>query len=465
MPDNITLDSGSGGETLATDLISGVQHQRVKVQHGADGSATDVSAASPMPTRLGDGTDQIVVSAAGALLVDIGSAIPAGTNAIGKLAANSGVDIGDVDVTSIIPGSGATNLGKAEDAIHASGDVGVMMLGVRRAADTPTSGSDGDYEPLKLSADGHLKCEIFTGGDTFAISAASLPLPSGAATNAAQLADGHNVTIDNGTGGAAVNIQDGGNAITVDWAGTAPPIGAGVEATALRVTLATDSTGVLSVDDNGSSLTVDNADITTIAGAVVSGQMQVDIVADGAGLALAANQLADGHNVTIDNASVPVAGAVAHDAAASGGNPVLGGLEARTTTPAAVADADLVRAQADDQGRQVVILNAPRELVTQNRLAIVNTNETTIIAQLASTFRDLTHLTLSNEDTVDVRVDIRDDTGGTVVFSVFLAANGGGAVMDFSTPWKQTAINDNWTAQLSTGTGPVYVMIQTVDRL
>lgn len=45
---------------------------------------------------------------------------------------------------------------------------------------------------------------------------------------------------------------------TVDWAGTAPPIGAGVEATALRVTVATDSTGVLSIDDNGGSLTVDN---------------------------------------------------------------------------------------------------------------------------------------------------------------------------------------------------------------
>ena len=54
-----------------------------------------------------------------------------------------------------------------------------------------------------------------------------------------------------------VGINDSGNAITVDWAGTAPPIGAGLEATALRVTVATDSTGVLSVDDNSGSLTVD----------------------------------------------------------------------------------------------------------------------------------------------------------------------------------------------------------------
>ena len=55
---------------------------------------------------------------------DTGSVVlAAGTVAIGKLAANDGVDIGDVDVTSIIPGTGATNLGKAEDSPHASGDV------------------------------------------------------------------------------------------------------------------------------------------------------------------------------------------------------------------------------------------------------------------------------------------------------------------------------------------------------
>ena len=39
--------------------------------------------------------------------VDVVGSLPAGTNAIGKLAANSGVDIGDVDVTSIAAGTNA----------------------------------------------------------------------------------------------------------------------------------------------------------------------------------------------------------------------------------------------------------------------------------------------------------------------------------------------------------------------
>lgn len=97
------------------------------------------------------------VNASGALYVEVSSALPAGSNAIGKLAANSGVDIGDVDVTSIVPGTAATNLGKAEDAQHASGDTGVMALAVRD--DDPVaavSGTAGDYEPLHTDARGVL---------------------------------------------------------------------------------------------------------------------------------------------------------------------------------------------------------------------------------------------------------------------------------------------------------------------
>ena len=85
-------------------------------------------------------------------------ALPAGTNAIGKLAPNSGVDIGDVDVTSVVPGTGATNLGKAEDGGHTSGDVGVMSLGVRSdtLADQEFAGADLDYSPLATDSTSRL---------------------------------------------------------------------------------------------------------------------------------------------------------------------------------------------------------------------------------------------------------------------------------------------------------------------
>lgn len=50
MVDNTTLNAGSGGDVIATDDIAGVKHQRVKIEHGADGSATDVSNSTPLPT-------------------------------------------------------------------------------------------------------------------------------------------------------------------------------------------------------------------------------------------------------------------------------------------------------------------------------------------------------------------------------------------------------------------------------
>lgn len=48
MADNI---SQAGANTVATDDIGGVHYQRTKVTWGADGTATDVTAATPLPVR------------------------------------------------------------------------------------------------------------------------------------------------------------------------------------------------------------------------------------------------------------------------------------------------------------------------------------------------------------------------------------------------------------------------------
>lgn len=54
MADNVQLNiPTTSGARIASDDIGGVQHQRVKVQFGADGTATDVSAADPLPVATG----------------------------------------------------------------------------------------------------------------------------------------------------------------------------------------------------------------------------------------------------------------------------------------------------------------------------------------------------------------------------------------------------------------------------
>lgn len=63
---------------------------------------------------------------------------------------------GTASITSIVPGTGATNLGKAEDAGHNDGDTGVMALGVRQNVATSLSGANADYTPLIVDSNGAL---------------------------------------------------------------------------------------------------------------------------------------------------------------------------------------------------------------------------------------------------------------------------------------------------------------------
>lgn len=102
----------------------------------------------------------------------IDAALPAGTNAIGKLSANGGVVIGDVNVvntptvsatvTSQVPGTGATNLGKAAGGTFVASDTGVLGLCVRHDTSTTGLGADGTYNACALSSLG----EVYTAANT-----------------------------------------------------------------------------------------------------------------------------------------------------------------------------------------------------------------------------------------------------------------------------------------------------------
>jgi len=64
---------------------------------------------------------------------------------------------GQVKIVQVIPGYGASDLGKREDDPHNSLDVGVMALAVR--ADSPATtyaGAEGDYSPIAVSRYGQV---------------------------------------------------------------------------------------------------------------------------------------------------------------------------------------------------------------------------------------------------------------------------------------------------------------------
>ena len=54
------------------------------------------------------------------------------------------------------PGTGATALGKAEDAVHASGDTGIEILSKRTDTAASSAGTDGDYATVNTDSLGHV---------------------------------------------------------------------------------------------------------------------------------------------------------------------------------------------------------------------------------------------------------------------------------------------------------------------
>jgi len=166
------LKTDSSGElqvdvlSMPTTTVTGT----VAATQSGTWNVTNVSGTVSLPT--GASTEATLstlngkVTACNTGAVTISAALPAGTNAIGKLSANSGVDIGDVDITSIVPGTSATSLGKAEDAAHTTGDTGVMLLAVRNDSAATFAGTTGDYSAIAVNSVGAVQINIDAGSQT-----------------------------------------------------------------------------------------------------------------------------------------------------------------------------------------------------------------------------------------------------------------------------------------------------------
>lgn len=200
--DEVTYSGDTGRHIAPTSLV---------VISGAEGSKT----ATPVPAGGGVEANTLRVTIAsdstGLVSVDDngGSLTVDGTVAVSGTVTVATHDVGSI-TTAVVPGTAATNLGKAEDAAHASGDVGVMALAVRQTSPANLSGAAGDYEPLQVNA-----------GRLWASATIDAALPAG--TN---------------------NIGD------VDVLTVPAPLsttGNGTAATALRVTMASDSTGIVAI--------------------------------------------------------------------------------------------------------------------------------------------------------------------------------------------------------------------------
>jgi hypothetical protein len=305
-----TLRSVSSVKPLPVNIISGAGSGGTASDDDADFTAGSTAGTPAMgvyessPTSVTDGDLGIAGITAQRRLktsATIDASLPSGTNAIGKLSANSGVDIGDVDVISSALPTGASTAANQTTIIgHVDGIEGLlttidadtsamatslgtldnaiagneMQVDVLTMPTTTVTATDLDIRNLtnvdvvtaELSAVDNAVLDTIAAKD-FATQTTL------AAMNAKMVSgtDIGDVTINNSTGAAAVNIQDGGNTITVDGSLTVD-LGANNDVTVTNATAA-------NLNCTEASASAIKTAVETIDNAISGSEMQVDVVA------------------------------------------------------------------------------------------------------------------------------------------------------------------------------------------
>jgi len=310
MADNTVLNAGTGGDTMSTDDIAGIKVQRVKVQFGVDGVATDVAAGTPLPTQ-----DQAQLLDNAAFVDGTSKVMPMGF-AFDEVAGTALTE-NDIGAARINANRGQVLV--LEDGVTRARYATVTAtnaLKVDGSAVTQPTQDAGELVDNAGYTDGTSK--VLPAGYIYDEIAGTALTENDVAAARINVNRGQVGVIEDGATRARYATVTAANALKTDGSAVTQPVsiaagsisvvGTGVEATAQRVTIASDSTGVLTVKQ-----------------------------------ATAANL----------NATVIAAGDVAH-AGADAGNPVKFGMKALSALPAAVATTQRANAIGDLYGRQLI---------------------------------------------------------------------------------------------------------------
>lgn len=470
MADNLELNAGSGGATLATDDVSSVHFQKIKIDVGADGVSAALSNSNPIPVSDAGGSLTVdnggtfavqaaqsgawnVTNVSGTVSLPTGASTAAKQPALGtagtasadvitiqgvasmtavQVADNGGsltVDNGGtfaVQASSVIPGTGATNLGKAEDAAHTSGDVGVMALFVRQDSQADF-GADGDYVPGSIDGDGALRVAIVSGagsGGTAAADDADFTDGTTQGTPAMGVYESTPTTVTDGDLGVVGITENRELKVSVT--------SGGVDGKLIDSVAGAADEGIVSLvvrDDALATLTPADGDYTT-------GRVN----ARGAQWVCLDSTAAQTVTLAAGTATNEVVGDAAHGAAVAG-NPVLVGLEGRSTAPTAVDDGDVVRVLASLLGKQVVLPYAipANSWSYASPAAVTDTADDEAKGASGAGIRNyVTGVQVFNgHDTTGTEVVIKD--GSTVIWRGWAEQTGGGCSAKFDPPLRGTA--------------------------
>lgn len=360
-------------------------------------------------------------------------ATPTGTVAMGKNSSN-------VLSALSLDSSGNLNVNVVAGGGSGGGNAAASATGAAVPASADYSGWNSGGNLVGTSLTTALPVQPGTGATfpvsgtfwqaTQPVSAASLPLPSGAATEAtlsafnAKFAGLGQTTM---AGSSPVVIASNQSAIPVTgtfWQATQP------------VSMATAP--------------------ALVASSAIIGKVGIDQTTAGTTNAVSLAQIGATTVVTGGVNGTLAVGGVTAAAATATGNPVRVGAIARTTNPTAVTDGQVSNVMTDKVGRMVVVQGHARDLVGKQATTITSsTTATTIIgAQGASVFADITSLTVTNGSATATTVTLSDGTFS----AVYNVPGGGGFVNTFSPPLPATAANVAWTLTCGTSVASIYVV-------
>jgi hypothetical protein len=488
---NTTLNAGTGGDVITTKERThdgdATKQQVVSIAFatGSEGSYTHTDAVAGAGA-VGAGVQRVTlasddpavtalqlidnaVSGSGFNITQLnGVNITMGNGASGTgvqrvTLANDSTGVIASITSSVTPGTAAANLGKAEDAAHASGDVGVMALTVRQNTAAALSGTDGDYQPLITDTNGRLHVNVGAGGIAGVLEdAASAGGEEGILAMAVRQdtlasstsADGDFTYLKVNANGA---LHVTGSAGTTQYAEDAAS--AGGESLCLAGTIRQDTIASSTSADGDYANTKSNS-----VGALYTSlsHLGANAVSTGNGTAGTGCQ-----RVTIasDNTAFTVVdtGPAAHDAAISG-NPVRVAARGMSADYTAVTTGDVADILATLLGKLVVQPYALPGNTWSYAAAsggIVNTTGVTAKTAAGAGIRNyVTHAQVINgHATVSTDVQIRDGASGTVLHRGFAQAAGAGYTCKFDPPLRGTA---NTLIEVACGTtgSAVYVNLQ-----
>lgn len=474
MADDVTVDNGTLTDyVVATDDIgAGRQAQLNKLLYSADGVATAIPAdANGLLVNLGVNNDVTVtgtVSATdggGSLTVDgsvtADTELPAAVTLADNLANPDAPAVGAYMLTwdgttwdrvrsSIADGGGSTGLvqtlgmvynGATHDRMRGDAANGLDVDVTRLPALPAGTNNIGDVDVLTLPA-------LVAGSASIGILGANSGVDIG------------DVTINNAAGASAVNVQDGGNSLTVD--GTVTAAGGAAHDAAVSGNpnlIAGRSSAAAPADVGADGRATDawylrngaQATVVTAAGALVGGDAANGLDVDVTRLPTLANV------TTVATVSALTGGGIAHDGIDSG-NPVKTGGRARTTDVAAVSADDRSDTITSLTGKTVTLPYAlPGQQISGTTNYVTNVAADVIAAQAAGVRTYITHILVTNAHaTVGTKVSIRDGT--TVKYVGYAAAVGGGFTFPLPVPLRGTAATA-WTAICGTTGADVDVSI------